>query len=91
MYFSTFYRAQISIMKGIEDAYRRIGREEGRAEIIRQMHSNGINVDQICAILEILQQEIERILAKQQVPDTVGFPVRGCWNITHEQKAATTW
>ena len=51
-------------MKGIEDAYRRIGREEGRAEIIRQMHSNGINVDQICAILEILQQEIERILAK---------------------------
>ena len=49
-------------LKGIEDANRRIGREEGRAEIVRKMHSNGMTADQICAILEIPQQEIEKIL-----------------------------
>ncbi len=57
-------------LKGIEDANRRIGREEGRAEglaegraeIVRKMHSNGMTADQIYAILEIPQQEIEKIL-----------------------------
>ena len=63
-------------LKGIEDANRRIGREEGReegraeglaegrAEIVRKMHSNGMTADQICAILEIPQQEIEKILGE---------------------------
>ena len=59
-------------LKGIEDANRRIGREEGRAEglaegraeIVRKMHSSGMSVEQICAILEIPQQEIERILGE---------------------------
>ena len=65
-------------LKGIEDANRRIGREEGRAEglaegraeglaegraeIVRKMHSNGMTADQICAILEIPLLEIEKIL-----------------------------
>ena len=63
-------------LKGIEDANRRIGREEGRAEgreegrsegraeIVRKMHSSGMSIEQICAILEISQQEIERILGE---------------------------
>ena len=63
-------------LKGIEDANRRIGREEGReegraeglaegrAEIVRKMHSNGMTADQICAILKIPQQEIEKILGE---------------------------
>ena len=51
-------------LKGIEDANRRIGREEGRAELVKKMHSNGMSVEQICAILEIPQQEIEKILGE---------------------------
>ena len=57
-------------LKGIEDANRRIGREEGRAEglavgraeIVRKMHSNGMSIEQICAILEMPEQDVERIL-----------------------------
>ena len=51
-------------LKGIEDANRRIGREDGRAELVKKMHSNGMSVEQICAILEIPQQEIEEILGE---------------------------
>ena len=53
-------------LKGIEDANRRIGREEGRsegrAEVVRKMHSNGMSIEQICTILEIPEQDVERIL-----------------------------
>ena len=53
-------------LKGIEDANRRIGREEGRAEgraeLVKKMHSNGMSVEQICAILEMPLLEIEKIL-----------------------------
>ena len=53
-------------LKGIEDANRRIGREEGRAEVraelVKKMHSNGMSIEQICAILEMPEQEIEKIL-----------------------------
>ena len=53
-------------LKGIEDANRRIGREEGlaegRAEIVRKMHSNGMSIEQICTILEMPEQDVERIL-----------------------------
>ena len=65
-------------LKGIEDANRRIGREEGRAEgreeglaeglavgraeIVRKMHSNGMSIEQICTILEMPEQDVEKIL-----------------------------
>ena len=53
-------------LKGIEDANRRIGREEGRAEVraelVKKMHSNGMSIEQICAILEMPLLEIEKIL-----------------------------
>ena len=65
-------------LKGIEDANRRIGREEGlaeglaegraeglaegRAEIVRKMHSSGMSIEQICTILEMPEQDVERIL-----------------------------
>ena len=62
-------------LKGIEDANRRIGREEGRAEgrsegraeIVRKMHSSGMSVEQICAILEMPEQDVERILGADEL------------------------
>lgn len=57
-------------LKGIEDANRRIGREEGRAEIVRKMHSNGMSIEQICAILEMPLLEIERILGAAKLSST---------------------
>lgn len=58
-------------LKGIEDANRRIGREEGRAEgraeIVRKMHSNGMSVEQLCAILEMPEQDVERILGADEL------------------------
>ena len=54
-------------LKGIEDANRRIGREEGLAEVVRKMHSNGMSIEQICAILEMPEQEIEKILGADEL------------------------
>ena len=62
-------------LKGIEDANRRIGREEGRAEglavgraeIVRKMHFSGMSIEQICAILEMPEQDIERILGADEL------------------------
>ncbi len=39
------------------------GRAEGRAEIIRQMHSKGISISQICDILGMDAEDIRRIVA----------------------------
>jgi predicted transposase YdaD len=54
-------------LKGIEDANRRIGREEGRAEVVKKMHSNGMSIEQICAILEMPEQDVERILGADEL------------------------
>jgi predicted transposase/invertase (TIGR01784 family) len=54
-------------LKGIEDANRRIGREEGRAEIVRKMHSSGMSIEQLCAILEMPEQDVERILGADEL------------------------
>lgn len=47
--------------KGIEKGMEK-GREKGRAEVIRQLHSKGMSVEEICRLLEADPDEIKSIL-----------------------------